>query len=373
MAKGPQQDKPKTKSQKMLESAAVVLNQTFNEALGDHHSSTSVANIPKAIHSATEGLFQTSTASWREVLIGVALLRALDPDVDIHLPRKDQGSVITGRTITEKVVTPFMDAQRVPVLRSPYLSVGRGDLRFEKGGESRKYRDPEAFETLVEIVTYLRVPNQTRAQDYLRYLLKRFIELRESANIPLTEVTRLSLDQYRILICELLPMQSGGRLPSLLGVALLQTLSAAFSLKWDIEWQGINVADKASGAVGDITVKSSGKIITGLEVTERPIDEARVSATFNEKIAPNQLEDYLFVLTKEPSPAARGIARKFFGMGHEVNFVQVDAWAYHVLSIVGPGGRSTFQRQMVALLSAVDVPADLKVAWNKAIAKAIAN
>lgn len=372
MAKKPAEAKPKTKRQEILESAAALLNQTFNDGLGDYHSGATLGNIPKAIQDATESLFQTSTASWREVLIGVALLRAVDPDIEIHLPRKDQGSVVTGRTITEKIVTPFMAEQRVPFLKNPYLSVGRGDLRFEKGGESRKYRDPEAFETLVEVVTYLRAPDQKRAQDYLRYLLKRFIELRESANIPLTEVARLSLEQYRILISELLPMQSGGRLPSLIGVALLQTLSAAFGLKWNIEWQGINVADKASGAVGDITVKSEGKVITGLEVTERLIDEVRVSATFNEKIAPNKLEDYLFILTKEPSQDARDIARKFFGMGHEVNFVQVDAWAYHVLSIVGPGGRSIFQKQMIALLSAVDVPADLKVAWNKAIAKAIA-
>jgi hypothetical protein len=373
MKKGPAQTKPKTKAQEVLDSAAALLDQAFNDALSDHHSGAPVGKIPKAIQDATEALFKTSTASWREILIGVALLRALDPDVDIHLPRKDQGSVVTGRTITERIVTPFMAAQRVPVLKNPYLSVGRGDLRFEKGGESRKYRDPEAFETLVEIVTYLRTPDQKRAQEYLRYLLKRFIELRESANIPLIEVARLSLDQYQILIGELLPLQSGGRLPPLIGVAMLQTLSTAFGLKWDIEWQGINVADKSSGAVGDITVKSSGKIITGLEVTERPVDEARVSSTFNEKIAPNKLEDYLFVLTKEPSQDARDIARKFFGMGHEVNFVQVDAWAHHVLSIVGPAGRSIFQKKMVALLSAVDVPADLKVAWNKAITKAIAS
>jgi hypothetical protein len=362
---------PKSR-QEILDSASALLTKIFDEALGDQHSGAAVDGAPSTISEATERLFATSTASWRDMLVGVALLRAVDPSIDIHLPRKDQGSVVTGRTITEQIVTPFMLKHRVPFLKNPYLSVGRGDIRFETGGESRKYRDPEAFVALVEVVTYLRAPDSDAARRFLRYLLRRFIILRESVQIDLIGIPRLSLDQYLVLTSELLGVQSGGRSPALVSVALLQTVSARFGLHWSIEWQGINVADKASGAVGDITVKLGDEIVLGLEVTERPVDETRVAATFEDKIAPNKVHDYLFILTREPSPEARAQARKYFAMGFDVNFFNIRKWLIYVLGTLGPEGRAFFQKKMIALLSEADVPANLKVAWNASMGKAVA-
>ena len=313
----------------------------------------------------------SKTATFREILIGQSLLRCVDADAEIHLVRKDQGSTVTGRTITEQIVTPFMQSQSVPVLKGgPYLSAGRGDLRLEVGGESRKYGDKEAFNRLVSVIGYLRQSNQDGAREYLRHLLKRFIVLRESANIKLTEVPRLSLEQYATIITELLKIPSGGRMSALIGVALLQTMRSVFDLPWEVEWQGINVPDKSSGAVGDITVRSGGSIILGLEVTERQVGEARVSDTFTDKIAPNKLVDYLFVLTKEPNENARAVTRKLFIRGHEVNFVRIEEWTRNVLSIVGSSGRSIFQQNMIAQLGAAGVPNALKVGWNQAVSTA---
>jgi hypothetical protein len=365
--------KPKEKSARdlTLESADALLRETFDVALADYEADTGVT-VPPEVEADTERLFESATATFREILIGQALLRAVDADAEIHLVRKDQGSTVTGRTITEQIVTPYMQAQSVPVLKNPFLSAGRGALRLEPGGESRTYRDKEAFNRLVSVITYLRAPDREAAKGYLRYLLKRFIVLRESANIPLTEVPRLSLEQYATITVELLKIPSGGRMPALVGVALLQTISDVFGLHWELEWQGINVSDKSSGAVGDITVRSGGAIILGLEVTERPVGEARVADTFSAKIGPNMLADYLFVLTREPNDDARAVARRLFSMGHEVNFVRIDEWTRNVLSTVGPAGRSIFQGRIRALLSAGGVPNVLKVGWNQAVSAAVA-
>src|SRR5689334_6511599 len=98
-------------------------------------------------------------------------------------------------------------------------------------------------------------------------------------------------------------------------------INKTYTLKWDVEFQGINVADAASGAVGDITVKNAGKeIVLGLEVTERPIEVSRVTNTFEKKISPNGLKDYLFVhAANVPDTATVDAAKKFFPLGHEVN------------------------------------------------------
>lgn len=80
-------------------------------------------------------------------------------------------------------------------------------------------------------------------------LLFRSILLRDAADIQLSRVSRMSLDQYATLISKLLQMQSGGLIPVLLTVAMLRTIKRCFSLPWQVDWQGINVSDRASGGV----------------------------------------------------------------------------------------------------------------------------
>jgi hypothetical protein len=85
-------------------------------------------------------------------------------------------------------------------------------------------------------------------------------------------------------------------MPVLLSVAMLRTINECFGLGLDIEYQGINVADAASGAGGDITAKKDGTVLLTIEITERSISRGRVVSTFNTKISPNKLDDYLVLL-----------------------------------------------------------------------------
>jgi hypothetical protein len=62
----------------------------------------------------------------------------------------------------------------------------------------------------------------------------------------------------------------------MLAVAMYQSLSECFGLDWEVDFQGINVADAVSGAVGDITIKdAAGAIVIAVEVTERSVSAAR--------------------------------------------------------------------------------------------------
>src|SRR5712692_8947844 len=100
-------------------------------------------------------------------------------------------------------------------------------------------------------------------------MLFKFALLREAAVVPLSRLQRISLDQYGSFISGLLGIPSGGRLPVLLVVAAFSTIKEFLSLDWDIVFQGINVADAAAGAGGDITITSGGRLLLAAEVTER--------------------------------------------------------------------------------------------------------
>ena len=178
----------------------------------------------------------------------------------------------------------------------------------------------------------------------------------------------MSLGQISLLISRLLDVPSGGRFPMLVVVAVLQAANEHLGLDWEIEWEGINVADAASGLGGDIVVSSRGRTLLVAEVTERAVDQNRIVATFNNKIGPDQIEDYLFFIRSKDQPTeAAEQMRRYFAQGHEVNFVVIQEWAEAILATIGSSGRTRFIRHMADLLNDVDTPATLKVAWNESV------
>jgi len=354
-----------------IETAKALLSETFERAESDHRDGAPVT-LPTAIVEATERLFLSETQAYRDALPSCAIARIIDPEIDIRMPATEYGeNAFSGRSLAEKVVIPFLRDRSVPTSASPFLSALRGGAKFMKGGEPRIQRDKEGFAALVQIVDYLRELDVDSVKNYLRFLLRRFIVLRESHNITLKRISKPNLEQLSHLIEAMLTVKSGGRIPALLATAMFLTISECHALGWEVEFQGINVADKASGAVGDITIRKDGALILGVEVTERPIDQARVTLTFNQKVSPSGLVDYLFITTARPEEGARAAARRYTSVGHEMNFVPLAGWLVHNLATVGPVCRSLFQANMIELLGAEGVPAEIRVAWNDKMDEAI--
>ncbi|MDD3581308.1 MAG: restriction endonuclease, SacI family [Desulfobacca sp.] len=323
------------------------------------------------LHPALETLFCSKTQAYREVLLGCTLARILDKSISIRQPYTDLGpSAFSGRSLDEKVINPFLHDKRIPATKGPYLSVFRRSVRFDSSTREG-LRDKKAYDALLQLIDYLESTSQdVELGNFLEYLLYKFVQLRENAEIPLFRPQRLSLEQYNTLISGLLNTPSGGRFPLILVVATFNTIKDFFGLKnWSISWQGINVADMASGAGGDITITSQGQTLMAVEVTERPVDRSRVVATFNTKIAPAGIEDYLFCLkTSDPSSETREQARQYFAQGHEVNFIEIQNWILMLLATIGKIGRSLFNKQLMALLEEPHMPQIIKVAWNEQVA-----
>jgi hypothetical protein len=215
--------------------------------------------------------------------------------------------------------------------------------------------------------------DQEKLLGILEYILYRFVLLREQAKINLIKLDRISLSQYRQLISGVLARPSGGLFPVILVLAMIETIIHHFSLPWEVDFQGINVADRASGVGGDITITKQGRTLLTIEVTERPVDASRIRATFTEKIAPGALSDYVFLVHLEQiKDDAKQQVEKYFAQGYDVNFVDLQEWLINTLATVGIKGRKHFQEGIIHHLSEDQVPKTLKVAWNEEIGKLIA-
>lgn len=328
-------------------------------------------SVPGAAKDAADTLFSSSVQSLREALLGCGLARLLDRSINIREPYVAQGqSAFNGRTLDEQVINPYLKDKQVPSSKGPYLASFRRQVRFdEKTGEGQ--RDKKAYAAMLAFISELEAATSAEeVEPLVRHLLLRFVELRDKSRVPLSRVNRLSLEQQGRLIRRLLETRSGGRFPVLLSVAMFVALKSRFALPWNIEWQGINSADAASGVGGDITIReqATGDFVFAVEVTERTISRERVVSTFSSKIAPNRIADYLFFYTAAaPEPDARTAAHQYFAQGHDISFLNVTAWLESCLGTIGPAGRAVFTDAFVDLLDEQDIPSDMKVRWNEFI------
>lgn len=348
-----------------LKSAATTLNEAFT-SVEQLTLQGLVPPVPGDLGPQFDAIFATNINSYREALLGCTLAKIQNRNVNIRLPYVNQGpNAFNGRTLDEKVVNPFFQQHRIPSSGGPYLAMFRRDFRFDisKREGQRNKTLFDAFLILIDTLESLNEESDLRA--FLIYLLYKFAKLREAADVPLARLQRMSLEQYDILIGSLLNTQSGGRLPVILVVAAFCTIRDYFGADWNIEYQGINVADSQSGVGGDITITQNGRTVFAAEVTERPLELSRVMSTFNTKIAPLGIEDYLFFIRPEKlSDEARQQGRQYFAQGHEINFLEIKTWVLMSLASMGKRGREIFSSHLLTLIGDASVPRAIKVAWN---------
>jgi SacI restriction endonuclease len=322
--------------------------------------------VDESVLSASQTLFASKTQSYREVLLGCSLVRYFDKSVDLKLPYINLGqNSYNGRTLDENVVNPFFQANEIPSSKGPYLATFRRSVTID-GSILSSQRDKLGFSALITAITFLSgLDRKKDIKNFICFIIKNFTDLREASKIQIAKIKRLSLNQHKYLIDELIKTKSGGLLPVLITVALLKTISSCYKLDWKVELQGINEADHASGAGGDVTIKTDGEVICVLEVTERPIDSTRVVSTFNSKIVRNGITDYIFVYKNiAPSVDAINSAERYFGQGHEINFVRIAEWVINNLATLGTKCREMFLDELISLIDNKEVSSGLKVRWN---------
>jgi hypothetical protein len=351
--------------------AAAILGERFELAV-EQLSDGRIPNASSSWKQAVEELFESKTQSFREVLLGSALVRLVVPEADLRKPYVNQGEgAYNGRTMDERVVNPFLQTQRIPSSKGPYLAVFRRSVLLQPGQSG--IRDQRGYEALMRSIDELEEADEEGCLECLTYLLYRFAQFREASTIRLARVGRLSLEQLDTFNGALLSSSSGGLIPVLLTVAVLKTIQASFDLAWRVEHQGINVADRASGAGADISVYSGEACVLSIEVTERCVDENRVVSTFNTKIVEAGIVDYIFAYGAEPpSDGAREAARRYFAQGHEIIFVELRGWIRNCLVVLGTRGRTTFLNEARLLFESEHANAAVKVLWNAATKTVIA-
>lgn len=325
-------------------------------------------DLLKTYSDAFDTVFESKTQSYREVLLGCALMRLINPSINIRLPYIKQGSdSFNGRTLDEQVINPFLISRQIPCSKGPYLATFRRNVKLDASTKSG-LRDQIGYEAMLTLLDLIESCHGDESRAVVACLLHKFIDLREKSNIQLVTVARLSVEQSRYFLDTLLHNQSGGLIPMLITEAIYETINEEYCCGWEIEHQGINSADGATGAAGDITIKSGLNIVKAIEVTERPIGAARVVTTFSTKIITSDIKEYLFVYTANaPDDDAYAAAKTYFAQGYDINFVKLNNFVIAIFMAGRAETRNIFMDKMLALLSRGSIPASVKTAWNDSL------
>ncbi|MGB3906243.1 MAG: restriction endonuclease, SacI family [Anaerolineae bacterium] len=329
--------------------------------------------VPSVFADSCDVVFGSKTQAYREVLVGCLLARIHDKATDIRLPYVKLGAnAFSGRSLDERVVNPLLREKRVPSSKGPYLSVFRRSVKFDDS-TGTGLKDKSGYGAFLALLSMIEEEeDDSGLLALLDYVMHRFVLLREEAKVDLIAFDRISLTQYKELIKGLLQMPSGGLFPVVLVLSMVETMNHVFSLSWEVEHQGINVADMAAGVPGDITITQNGSPLLSIEVTERPVNDSRVQGTFRDKISAMGVLDYGFLVHLETiGHEAREQAEKYFAQGYDVNFVDINEWLSNTLFTVGRKGRKFCQDRLIQHLGQDQVPRVLKVAWNEEMEKLI--
>jgi len=76
-------------------------------------------------------IFNSKTQSYREVLLGCALIHLIDPAVNVRLPYINHGEgSFNGRSLDEYSINPFLQEQLFPCSKGPYLAAFRRSVKL---------------------------------------------------------------------------------------------------------------------------------------------------------------------------------------------------------------------------------------------------
>ena len=346
--------------------AGEFLRDCFQEAAG--RLPEPAQELLQTRHTAFEAVFRSKTQSYREVLLGCAVARYLDPAVNIRHPYIKQGAdAFNGRSLDEETINPFLRTKQIPCSRGPYLATFRRNVRLDASARDG-LRDQAGYDAMLAIMEAIETPRGHTVKDVVLCLLHEFIKLRDQADIRLVSVEKLSIEQTRYFLDTFLHNPSGGMIPMLVSRALFEAVNEFYRCGWSIDCQGVNSADGATGTPGDLTIRRGEEIVKAIEVTERPIGVTRVETTFHTKIATNAVRDYLFIYTSAvPDEGVYDVAKIYFAQGYDVNFIKLTNLAAAVFAAGDASMRRMFMDRMLGLLRQGDVPAAVKTAWNDAL------
>jgi DNA adenine methylase len=247
------------------------------------------------------------------LLLACLLAKIDNPNVDIRKPYTEIGGAdsYSGRTYDERYVTTFIDTHELPC--NPTTAFLTPALRNRDmiltPNLNLVGRPPKLYQTTLELLTSV-YQNEVSAEDLLAEVVRALLIVRDErrqriktllAGLNASKDTMpLSSEAIVTLIQQHLSSPKSSRLPVLVVAAAYQAVEEQLGER-ALPLQGHNVADKQTGALGDIeiTLNNDDNIITSYEMKTRRVTKEDINHAL-QKIndSGKKIDNYIFITTE---------------------------------------------------------------------------
>jgi len=277
------------------------------------------------------------------------------------------------RSFCGAVIVPWVQSADGVLGTSSDPYVGKPLRRPRLDDWSAPLRQKSEWEHLVGLLTSVQSANlpsatETALRRCLRSIARSYSELQVSFPVP----QRVSLEQTIEITERFLSERGGGERPLIVADALMRTVGRVFGLFDEVLRQGINEADSASKATGDIMCLrndddvSFERQVMVVEVKDRKLTLVEVNASI-EKVRERRVPALLFIvpgLDPLDEQAIRQRTKEEWALGTNVYFSQLHELIRIAFTFAGERARTEFLQEIGVGINKLAVQPTLRVVWS---------
>ena len=267
------------------------------------------------------------------------------------------------RSFCTRVVVPWVRRNHnvLGTSSDPYVNNPLRRARLDVGMGSLSNR--EEWEALVRLLAELEADGSRSAvEEMLVRCLSAIARRLRAQDVVYPVPRRIGLGQLCGILDRYLEVSDGGLRPMIVTTALMRTLGEAFSIFTRVESQGLNEADAASGAPGDVSCFGADEeLVLAVEVKGHDLTYVELGATILNARSTG-VENILFATPDIASADREAIERRIddeFASGSNVHQISINDLVRATFSLLAEDWRVRFIRAICDELDARSTdPAD---------------
>lgn len=336
------------------EKAKRLLAECWNEVLQKDQGGIDPApEVDERIRSHVRDLMSSETVSFLYCLPTQLLGKLTDPELDaLCLQRGDNApSQWDPRSFATNVVVPWVrDNENVlGTSPDPYVSNPLRQPRILPGPPNVRQNTLPYWRTLHAVLSSVEERNDPAyTLAVFREVLFAIHDELKSQQFEYPILPRISMEQMRYLVRELLAISREGEHAMSLTAALLRVIGRRFGLWDDVLRQTSTTSDRATGMVGDLECRNNGQIVYAVEVKEQKVTLADVRSFENKLIKNNVTEALINAPTTKASEgeSIENRIRLMWSRGINLYLLSIEELVSVTMSLAGEKGRLEFVEEV---------------------------
>lgn len=280
-----------------------------------------------------------------------------------------EGGAWDARSFCKAVVLAW-EAENQNVLggsSDPYIS---NPLRVDRLTRDSTSRPKQSWEALFDLLERLDDAPADELKVAFRRVLRSLARRLQEQTFTYPIPGRISPRQLEDILAGFLEEASQGLRPLAVASAMFKVLGEAFSLFTEVDAQGLNEADAASGVPGDVLCCREGALCLAVEVKGEKLTREHVTASVRKvREFEGELANLLFIapgIQADDRERIADLVQREWGLGLSIGISDILTLSRTVFMVLGEEWRVSFLREVGQELDGrSDLPA--RRAWREVL------